>query len=509
MPKRIRVEERYLLAPGEVLPGKEAYTIQNYVGQGAFGAAYRATNPKGEVCFIKEFFPASRPSQVPELTRIYATERDVVRRIGNYELIPRFWEAFQHEGYSYLITDYIQGPDLETVLKGPNKPETDVLVRWCVCLCHEVSYLHSRNVVHHDLKPTNIRLNQDGDPVVVDFGAAHWYRDPTETTEHLYGSDSFLAPEYADRSVEDLDAGRRMDVFAMGRILVELMVGQRLTQEEIDGRQDQLYGQILHSGKLDISFVRAVFRAVSYDPERRFSSGVEMEEDITPAAPPVLRARPSVIDFGFAEDANPREMVIQAYNVGGGTLHADLAVEGDWVEIGTSGAITGKHAMFERNRQSVRVIAYPERVQAGINAAGRIVFNYQTGRLEVPVQIRRAVEVSDVSVHPGSLRLNAPPGGFGSARATFTNHGAAPAHVHVSAPVDIILGIQPDDFVVQPGGKVDVTVSIDSTVLGERDIESELRWLVEGNPRPAIPIKLGVRRGSGLLTALTDKLRKK
>src|SRR5688572_15427823 len=196
MPKRRRVGERYLLAPGERLPGKESYQVQNYLGQGAFGAAYRAVNEKGEVCFLKEYFPPSLPSEAAELVRMYATERDVVRRIGNYELIPRFWDAFQFEGYSYLVTDFIPGPDLETVLKSPQKPDQETLIRWSVCLCHELAFLHSRNVVHHDLKPGNIRLNEEGDPVIVDFSAAHWYRQPGETTDQLYGSDSYLAPEY-------------------------------------------------------------------------------------------------------------------------------------------------------------------------------------------------------------------------------------------------------------------------------------------------------------------------
>src|SRR4051812_9582061 len=152
MPKRSRVGETYLLAAGERLPGKESYRIQAYLGQGAFAAAYRAATEKGDVCFIKEYFPASRPSEAPELIRVYSTERDVVRRIGNYELVPRFWDAFEHEGYSYLVTDYIPGPDLETLLASGQKPEVDVLTRWCVCLCHELAFLHSRNVVHHDLK---------------------------------------------------------------------------------------------------------------------------------------------------------------------------------------------------------------------------------------------------------------------------------------------------------------------------------------------------------------------
>lgn len=509
MPKRTRANERYLLAPGEWLPGKEGYQIQRFLGQGAFAAAYQARNEKGEICFIKEYFPPTRPSEAAELTRVYATERDVVRRIGSYELIPKFWDAFVHEGYSYLVTDFVPGPDLETVLKSGQKPDVETLTRWCVCLCHELAFLHSRNVVHHDLKPANIRLNEQGDPVMVDFSAAHWFRRPGEKTDQLYGSDSYLAPEYLERAEEDEVSGKRMDVFAMGRIFVELMVGHRLSQDEINSRQDQLYGEILHSGKLDISFVRAVFKSVAYDPERRYPSGVELAEDITPAAPPVGRVRPGVLDFGVAEDTAPREATVQAYNVGGGTLRAEIAADGDWIEIGTSGAVTGRNAMFERNRQTVRVIAYPERVPPGTQAAGRVVLTFQTSILELPVYLRRSVEVAEVRPQPTSLRVNAPPGGFGSAKITFQNQGAAPARVALSVPPGLTVGIQPEEFVLPPQGRQEVTVSIDASSLGEAEAHTELRWQIEGNPRPPIPIAASVRRGAGLLTALTDRFRKR
>ena len=509
MPKRVRAGERYLLAPGEWLPGKERYQNRGFLGQGAFAAAYRAVNSRGEVCFIKEYFPPGRPSEAAELARVYGTERDVVRRIGNYELIPRFWDAFEHEGYRYLVTDFVPGPDLEQVLRSGQKPAIEVLVRWAVCLCHELAYLHSRNVVHHDLKPANIRLNQDKDPVIVDFSAAHWYRLPGETTDQLYGSDSFLAPEHAERSEENAEAGKKMDVFAMGRILVELMVGERLTQDEIDRRHEQLYGQILHSGRLDVSFVRAVFRSVAYDPARRYASGIELAEDITPAAPPVGRVRPTEIDFGLVRDAAPREVNVQAYNVGGGTLRADIAVEGEWLEIGTSGAVTGRNSMFERNRQAVRVIAYPERVPPGQEVAGRVVFTFQNDTVQIPVRLRRTAEAAEVTVQPPSLRINVAPGGFGRVRLTFANGGTAPADVRVQPPADLVLEIQPDEFVLPPHGRQEVTVSIDSGVLGESEAETELRWTAEGNPRPVIPLRAVVRQGSGLLSALTGRLRKK
>ncbi len=513
MPKRVRTGDHYLLAPGQVLPGQgpgtTQYRIERYLGQGAFAAAYKASNEKGEVCFIKEYFPPTRPSQAAELVRVYATERDVIRRLGSYEMIPRFWDAFQHEGYSYLVTDFIPGPDLEEVLKKGQKPNEEVLVRWCVCLCHELSYLHSRNVVHHDLKPGNVRLNQDGDPVIVDFSAAHWFKTAGETTDQLYGSDSYLAPEYADRSEENLEAGKKMDVFAMGRILVELMVGQRLSQDDIDRKQDQLYGQILHSGKLDISFVRAVFKSVAYDPTRRYESGVALAEDILPAAPPVGRVRPTVLDLGLVEDATPREVSLQVYNVGGGTLRGELAVEADWLDIGTTGAVVGKSAMFERNRQSVRVVVSPERLMPGSQNQGRIVVSFQNADLEVPVLLRRAALAAEVALSPSSVKINVPPGGFGQAKLTFTNQGGAPAQVKVQPPAEMLLGVQPEEFVVVPGGRQEVIVSVDAGTLGEVEVETQLTWTVEGNLRPPIPVQAAVRQSAGFMAALTGRFGKK
>ncbi|MCC2672520.1 MAG: hypothetical protein K0Q72_4992, partial [Armatimonadetes bacterium] len=327
--------------------------------------------------------------------------------------------------------------------------------------------------------------------------------------DQLYGSDSYLAPEYQERAVEDAESGKKMDVFAMGRILVELMVGKRMSQDEIDRKQEQLYGQILHGGKLDVSFLRAVFRSIAYDPQKRYHSGAELEEDITPAAPPVGRVRPRVVDFGLIEDSAPHEMNIQCYNVGGGTLRAEIAADGDWLEIGTTGAITAKNAMFERNRQVVRVVAYPERIPPGAVLNGRIVFSFPGDIAEVPVLLRRQAQVADVYVQPNALKVHVAPGGSGHARLTFSNHGGAPTQIRIIRPPDFVMSVSPEEFTLPAGSKQEVTVSVDAQIVGDSEAHVELRWTVEGNARPNIPVNAAVRRGGSLLTAFTDRFRKK
>jgi hypothetical protein len=282
-----------------------------------------------------------------------------------------------------------------------------------------------------------------------------------------------------------------------------------MSQDEIDKRSDQLYGEIMHSGMVDVSFLRALFRSITYDPAKRYNSGVELEEDITPAAPPVGRVRPNKIDFGLVTESAPQERNIQCYNVGGGTLRADIVADGDWLEIGTTGAITGRNAMFERNRQVVRVVAYPERVPAGTELTGRIVFTFPGSMTEVPVTLRRQVEIAEVHVTPTAARVNVPAGGTGTARLSFFNNGGAPTSVEVHRPPDFVMQVTPQQFVLPAGGKQEVILTVDAQVVGESEAELELRWTVEGNPRPNIRVNAAVRRGTGLLTALTDRFRKK
>ena len=509
MAKRHRVNEIYQLAPGQVLHGESDYEIQRSLRRGSSALAYQAITPSGEPCFIKEYLPPDRPSLAEEVQHVYDSERDVLKRIGIYELCPRFWDDFSQDGYQYLVTELIPGDDLETVISADNKQDQETIVRWCVCLCHILSFLHNRSVVHHDLKPANIRLNQDGDPVLVDFGAAHWYRRPEETTDVLFGSDSYLAPEYRERTTEDLPAGKQMDVFAMGRIMVELMVGERFSQDQIDQRQQQIYGSILHDGDLDISFVRAVFKAIEYDPQRRYASGVEMAEDITPAAPPLGRLRPQFIDFGAVSDIGHKEDVVVAYNVGGGALRADVAVEGDWLEISAESTLLARAQHFERNRQPVRVVANPELIRPGETASGRVVFTFNNNVEQVPVRIHRAAAVSAVTVSPSQLHLNAPAGGWGKLDITFQNSGAGAANVQLQPPNDLMLEVDPESFLLPPGAKQVVTLSVDASVLGENRIVTEVGWSVDGNARPPLPLAAEARSGMGLLAGLAGRFRRK
>src|SRR5438046_645936 len=136
MQKRVRVDDNWVLARGQKVHGPRWFRVEEYLGRGACAAAYRATDAGGE------------------------------------ELCPTLHAAFAECGCDYLVQDFVHGRDIEGVLSsGETRGEARIL-RWAVCLTRAVAHLHVQRIVHQDLKPANIRLNLDDDPVLLDFGAA-------------------------------------------------------------------------------------------------------------------------------------------------------------------------------------------------------------------------------------------------------------------------------------------------------------------------------------------------
>src|SRR5438132_6322522 len=147
MLKRQLSTDRYVLALGQQLRGERLYRVEEVVGGGAFSVAYRAVDDQGRVCFVKEYLPPRLPRERAEIEYMVRQECDVMRRLGSYELCPRFYDAFTACGLNYVIQEYIAGTDLGTLLDQHTRFDEPTLVRWSLSLTHALAFLHSRNVV--------------------------------------------------------------------------------------------------------------------------------------------------------------------------------------------------------------------------------------------------------------------------------------------------------------------------------------------------------------------------
>jgi class 3 adenylate cyclase/tetratricopeptide (TPR) repeat protein len=128
-----------------------------------------------------------------------------------------------HEGQVYVVSDFLDGPDLDRWL-GNNRPTWPEAARIAAAVADALAHVHAQLVVHRDVKPSNIILTADRAPVLVDFGLA---LDETQTggSERgmVSGTPSYMSPEQAAGTAHRIDG--RTDIYSLGVVLYKMLTG--------------------------------------------------------------------------------------------------------------------------------------------------------------------------------------------------------------------------------------------------------------------------------------------
>ena len=229
------------------------YVIRQILGQGSFGITYHADvrlkGTLGEIpvkasVAIKEFClgeAATRDGSTllhgsaSVLTQTYLRKfRQEALNLShlNHEGIVKVMETFEENSTAYYVMELIDGPSLEAYLNthGPVDPaECVTLIR---SVGQAISYMHSRMMLHLDLKPGNIMLRSDGTPVVIDFGLSKSFApDGTIDTRTAIGSGTSgycpLEQSVYTGSITDGYLPATMDVYALGATMFRMLTGER------------------------------------------------------------------------------------------------------------------------------------------------------------------------------------------------------------------------------------------------------------------------------------------
>lgn len=259
------------LASGNVLIDR--YRIVRLLGQGGFGAVYRAWDLTLErPCAIKESLETSLESQ-----RQFKREAKLLANLAHPNL-PRVTDYFTIPGQGqYLVMDFVEGEDLQEVLShkhGP-LPESQI-VPWITQVCDAVVYLHSQDppIIHRDIKPANIKITPQGKAILVDFGIAKLYNPGLQTTEGARAVTPGFSP-YEQYGVGSTD--ERTDIYALGATLYTLLTGIQPPESLQRMLNDQMapVGQINPSTSQYVQV--AIDRALQIEPKNRFQSTAELQ----------------------------------------------------------------------------------------------------------------------------------------------------------------------------------------------------------------------------------------
>jgi serine/threonine protein kinase len=161
----------------------------------------------------------------PELVDDAETRADLTQEVAMtaglaHPGVQRLYAANLDADLPYLMSEYVEGPTLAASLAQDGPLETEEAVLLGMQLAGALRYLHGRDVVHLDLKPSNVCL-RDGRPVVIDFGIARRAGERRRSGAPR-GSAPFMAPEQC----RDEPAGPATDLFALGALLFEAATGE-------------------------------------------------------------------------------------------------------------------------------------------------------------------------------------------------------------------------------------------------------------------------------------------
>ena len=289
-------------APGMLIDGK--YAVERVLGEGAMGIVYVAHDIVTETKVVIKSIRAEY-AENPEFRARAIDEGRVLARIDHPNVV-RLNAVVVEGGQLYLVMQYIEGNTLERLIEGYRAQGKMVpleeAVRIFRMMVQGVAAAHHEGVIHRDLKPANILVRaKDGIIKVSDFGIAKTgdaIRTGRQRTIGVVGSPAYMAPEQRT-GAQDLD--RRADIYALGIVFFELLVGDLPFVAATEAELFRLHSEAVlpsvrtQRPELPAAIDDILARACAKDRRDRFSTCEELDAALAQAGLPMMRSVPPTV----------------------------------------------------------------------------------------------------------------------------------------------------------------------------------------------------------------------
>jgi len=266
------------------------YRLIRELGDGGFGKTYLAEDtqmPSGRRCVIKQLKPITNNAQVYQLVKTrFQREAANLEELGEGSTqIPKLFGYFTEAELYYLVQEWIEGKTLSKKVEQEG-PLSESSVREILkSLLPVLQYVHSKRLVHRDIKPDNIILRDwDGKPVLIDFGAVRetmstvMNSQGNATHSIVIGSPGFMSSEQA--------VGRPVyssDLYSLGLTAIYLLTGKLPQELETNHYNGEIIWQP-YALSVSPSLVAVLDKAIKPHPQGRYSSAREMLDALSSPA---------------------------------------------------------------------------------------------------------------------------------------------------------------------------------------------------------------------------------
>ncbi|MDY6915267.1 MAG: protein kinase, partial [Candidatus Cloacimonadota bacterium] len=253
----------------------ERYEVKAKIGQGGFGAVYRAYDKKMNIDKALKVIPEAIVHDEEAMVDLRQEASTMISL--NHNSIVRVYDFHDTGAIKYIDMEFVDGKTLTKYkLEHPNKQIPEAKVKeLAVKIAVGLAYAHSKGIIHKDVKPQNVMLTKDGDVKIMDFGIAETVRTSMSRIQNTSSSGTlvYMSPE----QIKGKDVGKESDIYSFGAMLYELLSGHPPFYK------GAIEHQILNEKPEALDFIsvnlnKLIMRCLEKDYKDRFGNFNEVEE---------------------------------------------------------------------------------------------------------------------------------------------------------------------------------------------------------------------------------------
>lgn len=252
---------------GDVFAGR--FRMVTRLGRGGMGDVWRADDLVLDTPVALKLIKSTGPSTRAQILNEVRLARQIT-----HPSVCRVFDVGEDSGIVFFSMELVNGEDLATLLRRVGRLTTERVLEVARQLCEGLAAAHAQGVLHRDLKPANILIDNHGRAIITDFGIAILREDGLQHT--LIGTPGYMAPE---QLTPGATLSERTDIYALGLILYELVVGQHPFNNRLSRTAEPPPPSSRVTG-VDPRLERVILQALKVDPKDRPQSAAAMVESL-------------------------------------------------------------------------------------------------------------------------------------------------------------------------------------------------------------------------------------
>ncbi|MBK8032460.1 MAG: protein kinase [Chloroflexi bacterium] len=272
--------------------GKEIgdYILEERIGRGATADVYRARQKSVQRdVALKVINPVYNIDDQQDFRQRFEHEAKIIAALEHIHILPVHDYGVTEDGLAYIVMRLMRGGSLDDLITSSGLPLSRAALLFTQ-VASALHYAHERGIVHRDVKPSNILLDDTGNAYVSDFGVAKFMDHPSLSltkTGYIIGAPAYCSPE----QLRDLPVDRRSDVYSLGILLYTMLIGHTPFARIAAGVLDMIDKQInvppppprLLRPDIPVGVEQVILNALNKSPEERFPTAQALSDALTAA----------------------------------------------------------------------------------------------------------------------------------------------------------------------------------------------------------------------------------